>query len=176
MKDVCGWNMGLAQREAQIAARETSKNLGLRALTSTDFLCVDSAGYIVVRRDGDVYWTCSNIYTQTGSKAQGAWHYQQLGTKKRHPWRMSVGGIWGSNPWHSEPQSDALPTELKPPCYFLIPESECKSTAFFWHMQGFWHFFAKKNRKTLHYTSSIHKKHVFIHYNCIKIGRLIFFY
>ena len=51
----CGWNMGLAQREAQIAARETSKNLGLRALTSTDFLCVDSAGYIVVRRDGDVY-------------------------------------------------------------------------------------------------------------------------
>lgn len=34
----CGWNMGLAQREAQIAARETSKNLGLRALTSTDFL------------------------------------------------------------------------------------------------------------------------------------------
>ena len=33
----CGWNVGLAQREAQIAARETSKNLGLIALTSTDF-------------------------------------------------------------------------------------------------------------------------------------------
>ena len=30
--------MGLAQREAQIAARETSKNLGLRALTSTIFV------------------------------------------------------------------------------------------------------------------------------------------
>ena len=26
------------------------------------------------------------------------------------------GGMWGSNPRHSEPQSDALPTELKPPC------------------------------------------------------------
>ena len=74
--------MGLAQREAQITARETSKNQGLRALTSTDFLCVDSADYIVVRWDGDMYWTRSNIYTQTGSKAQGAWHYQQLGTKK----------------------------------------------------------------------------------------------
>ena len=30
--------------------------------------------------------------------------------------RMSVGGMWGSNPRHSEPQSDALPTELRPPC------------------------------------------------------------
>ena len=29
---------------------------------------------------------------------------------------MSVGGMWGSNPRHSEPQSDALPTELRPPC------------------------------------------------------------
>ena len=38
-----GWNMGLAQREAQIAARETSKNLGLRALTSTDFLYSSSS-------------------------------------------------------------------------------------------------------------------------------------
>ena len=26
-----------------------------------------------------------------------------------------LGGMWGSNPRHSEPQSDALPTELKPP-------------------------------------------------------------
>ena len=25
------------------------------------------------------------------------------------------GGMWGSNPRHSEPQSDALPTELRPP-------------------------------------------------------------
>ena len=29
---------------------------------------------------------------------------------------MSGGGMWGSNPRHSEPQSDALPTELRPPC------------------------------------------------------------
>ena len=28
---------------------------------------------------------------------------------------MFWGGMWGSNPRHSEPQSDALPTELKPP-------------------------------------------------------------
>ena len=41
-----GWNVGLAQREAQIAARETSKNLGLRALTSTDFLY--SGSYLAV--------------------------------------------------------------------------------------------------------------------------------
>ena len=27
-----------------------------------------------------------------------------------------LGGMWGSNPRHSEPQSDALPTELRPPC------------------------------------------------------------
>ncbi len=26
-----------------------------------------------------------------------------------------LGGMWGSNPRHSEPQSDALPTELRPP-------------------------------------------------------------
>ena len=26
-----------------------------------------------------------------------------------------LGGRWGSNPRHSEPQSDALPTELRPP-------------------------------------------------------------
>ena len=61
---------GLARHGAQIAASETSKhtalkaqivraqrdkNLGLRALTSTDFFCVDSADYIVVRWDGDMY-------------------------------------------------------------------------------------------------------------------------
>ena len=73
---------GEAQRKAPIAASLTSKNLASRARTSTDLFCVDSADYIVVRRDGDMYWTRSNIYTQTGSKAQGAWHYQWLGTKK----------------------------------------------------------------------------------------------
>ena len=32
------------------------------------------------------------------------------------------GGLWGSNPRPSEPQSDALPTELNPPYYqgFII--------------------------------------------------------
>ena len=29
---------------------------------------------------------------------------------------LFLGGMWGSNPRHSEPQSDALPTELRPPC------------------------------------------------------------
>ena len=41
------------------------------------------------------------------------------------------GGVRGSNPGHSEPQSDALPTELKPPFRFRFLEIECKSTTFF---------------------------------------------
>ena len=62
-----GWNVGLAQREAQIAARETSKhtalkaqivraqrdkNLGLRALTSTDFLYSGSSAKILADSTG----------------------------------------------------------------------------------------------------------------------------
>lgn len=49
---VFGWNVGLAQREAQIAARETSKNLGLRALTSTDFLYSGSSDKILADSTG----------------------------------------------------------------------------------------------------------------------------
>ena len=63
-----------------------------------------------------------------------------------------LGGMWGSNPRHSEPQSDALPTELKPP--FKLSEisiqfskSGCKSTAFIWNTQ----IFLEKNARLVHY-------------------------
>ena len=36
--------------------------------------------------------------------------------KNSEPEFAVLGGMWGSNPRHSEPQSDALPTELRPPC------------------------------------------------------------
>ena len=35
-----------------------------------------------------------------------------------------LGGMWGSNPRHSEPQSDALPTELRPPYNFRRREQK----------------------------------------------------
>jgi hypothetical protein len=37
-------------------------------------------------------------------------------------WRFGIwGGRWESNPRHQEPQSCALPTELRPPYYLLVP-------------------------------------------------------
>ena len=64
---VFGWNVGLAQREAQIAASATNKhtalkaqivraqrdkNLGLRALTSTNFLYSGSSAKILADSTG----------------------------------------------------------------------------------------------------------------------------
>ena len=41
-----------------------------------------------------------------------------------------MGGMWGSNPRHSEPQSDALPTELRPP-YSFFSKAGAKVLLFF---------------------------------------------
>ena len=48
---------------------------------------------------------------------------QQPIYKKRHPKGCLKGGMWGSNPRHSEPQSDALPTELRPPFTLCLPQA-----------------------------------------------------
>ena len=82
----------------------------------------------------------------------------------RQPLIIFGGGMWGSNPRHSEPQSDALPTELRPPYNFrrreqkvlkfdhwiaASSESECKGTTFFLYMQI---YFRKKVFFLLFYT------------------------
>ena len=76
--------------------------------------------------------------------------------KKKTSRKMSKGGMLGSNPRHSEPQSDALPTELRPP--FGELRSHCKLEienwtflqkrvqryCFFLKYANIFHFFCKK--------------------------------
>ena len=91
--------------------------------------------------------------------------------KKKTPVRMSEGGMWGSNPRHSEPQSDALPTELRPPYALsrmnIHTESGCKDTIIIRYLQIFRlknykasqirHLFATSNAQSvINNQSSVH--------------------
>ena len=90
---------------------EAAENLGLRARTSTDFLCCS-----LIRKDiGSQNGRMGSLLTNTAGLTDNEYRQVQATTQKKTSRRMSSGGMWGSNPRHSEPQSDALPTELRPP-------------------------------------------------------------